>query len=401
MGRPPLPVGRHGNVSFRGVGTGKVRAACYVRDADGRRREVTATAPSRSKALAALQEKLDARPGFAGEMSGETPLAEVAAQWLGEVERAVESGQLAPNTERIYRGAWARHLAPAVGALRVREATAARLDAFLVAFRATHGPGITKTVRSVLSGVLGFAVRRGARTANPVRDLAPIPGARTRRPARALSAAERDQWLRAMDADEVACYHDVPGMTRVMLGTGVRISECLALLLDEMREDVADGVVRVEWQITRVTGVGLVRRRTKTAAGERTLRLPSWVTELVVERGEGRGWRGPLFPAPRSGGWRDPSNTSADLRAAAARADFGWVTSHVFRKTCATVLDEAGLSAREIADQLGHSKVSMTQDHYLGRQAVTARAAEALEVLGSAGNVVALPGVVGRRRVAR
>ena len=30
-----------------------------------------------------------------------------------------------------------------------------------------------------------------------------------------------------------------------------------------------------------------------------------------------------------------------------------------------TILDESGLSARQIADQLGHSKVSMSQDNYL------------------------------------
>ena len=56
------------------------------------------------------------------------------------------------------------------------------------------------------------------------------------------------------------------------------------------------------------------------------------------------------------------------------------MTSHVFRKTCATVLDGAGLSARQIADQLGHAKVSMTQDNYLGRRLTDRRTAEALEV---------------------
>jgi integrase len=55
------------------------------------------------------------------------------------------------------------------------------------------------------------------------------------------------------------------------------------------------------------------------------------------------------------------------------------VTSHVFRKTAATELDRAGLSARQIADQLGHSKVSMTQDRYLGRRAVDDQAANALD----------------------
>jgi len=52
---------------------------------------------------------------------------------------------------------------------------------------------------------------------------------------------------------------------------------------------------------------------------------------------------------------------------------------HVFRKTAATELDQAALSARQIADQLGHAKVSMTQDRDLGRRAVDDQAAEALD----------------------
>ena len=41
------------------------------------------------------------------------------------------------------------------------------------------------------------------------------------------------------------------------------------------------------------------------------------------------------------------------------------MTTHSFRKTVATLIDEEGLSARVGADQLGHSKVSMTQDRYM------------------------------------
>ena len=45
----------------------------------------------------------------------------------------------------------------------------------------------------------------------------------------------------------------------------------------------------------------------------------------------------------------------------------------------ATILDEAGLSARQVADQLGHARISITQDVYLGRRLASRRAAEALE----------------------
>ena len=44
-------------------------------------------------------------------------------------------------------------------------------------------------------------------------------------------------------------------------------------------------------------------------------------------------------------------------------------------------LDDEGLSARIVADQLGHARISMTQDVYMGRKAVDRAAASALEGL--------------------
>ena len=41
-------------------------------------------------------------------------------------------------------------------------------------------------------------------------------------------------------------------------------------------------------------------------------------------------------------------------------------------------LDEARLSAREIADYLGHDQISMTQDVYMNRKATGGSAAKAL-----------------------
>jgi integrase len=60
-------------------------------------------------------------------------------------------------------------------------------------------------------------------------------------------------------------------------------------------------------------------------------------------------------------------------------AGFGWATSHVLRKTTASVLDAGGLSAREIADQLGHARPSITMDRYMGRKVASDRGATVLE----------------------
>jgi hypothetical protein len=100
---------------------------------------------------------------------------------------------------------------------------------------------------------------------------------------------------------------------------------------------------------------------------------PDWCIQLLREGAQrlepltaGAGSR-PVFPAPL-GGWRDPSNTQSDLRDAFTASGFDGVTTHVFRQTVATLMDDAGLSARAAADQLGHATTSMTTDVHFGRK---------------------------------
>jgi hypothetical protein len=74
-----------------------------------------------------------------------------------------------PVTWHGYRGHLDRTVLLAHGALRLREATVPRLDAFLTAVRAASGTAAAKTCRSLVSGILGLAVRHGALPSNPAR----------------------------------------------------------------------------------------------------------------------------------------------------------------------------------------------------------------------------------------
>jgi transcriptional regulator with XRE-family HTH domain len=71
----------------------------------------------------------------------------------------------------------------------------------------------------------------------------------------------------------------------------------------------------------------------------------------------------------------------AEASAPIAADAMAWITSHAFRKTTATILDDAGQTARQIADQLGHARPSLTQDVYMGRKAKNPGAAQALETI--------------------
>jgi len=164
----------------------------------------------------------------------------------------------------------------------------------------------------------------------------------------------------------------------MMLATGLRIGETAAVVWDAVDLDAV--TVEVRGTVIRITGQGLViKPKPKSKSGWRTLELPSWaMTMLVARRPLDAQPHDPVFRAPM-GGLRDPSNSNADLREAFDSAGYDWVTSHVYRKTVATLMDVAGLSARAAADQLGHAKVSMTQDNYMGRRVAMTGAAKVLE----------------------
>lgn len=390
MGRPPLPIGTYGKIRCYERGSGWV-ARTNFRDYDGVTRPVERVGKSKAAAERALKTELQQRTrGRTGSLTRDSRVSEAAEQWFKRVEQKVIDGELAEGSAETYRRQLDNHVLIALGAFRLHEVDTPTVDDFLAAVKTNVGSATAKSCRSVLSGVMGFAVRRGALDANPVREaerLTRMPG----RQPRALTAAERDQWLTQLERDRRAVGKDLPDLTRFMLATGARIGEALAVSWDEVILDTGDpavpGMVRIEWKLYRAPGKGLKRvPRPKSEAGERLLPLPLFAVSMLrrrkvmasLDRDIESGAAVPVFPHS-SGGWRDPNNTRRDLRDARGSSDFAWVTSHVFRKTCATILDEAGLSARAIADQLGHARPSMTQDVYMGRKVVDPRNADALQ----------------------
>lgn len=296
--------------------------------------------------------------------------------WFVDIAEAVTEGRRSPNTARLYRGRIDNQILPALGALRIREVTVGRVDRLVGETRRHHDIGTAKAVRTILSGILGLAVRLDALDENPVRDVGRIES--RAKAARSLDvAAARD--LRAkIAADPVARARDLRDFTDMMLATGLRIGETAAVTWDALDLDAA--TVEVRGTVIRITGQGLtIKWKPKTRKGSRSLELPTWAVEMLRRRrpADARN-EDPVFTAPL-GGLRDPSNTNADLREAFDGAGYPWVTSHVYRKTVATLMDIAGLSARAAADQLGHAKVSMTQDNYFGRQVARTGAADVME----------------------
>jgi integrase len=375
-----LQIGEHGDISYRDRGE-RITASLYYRNHEGRRRRIEATADTRTgarrKALAILEERMSLGGGAGYALT--TTLGEVAADWMAQLNELVETGRRSPSTVALYRHALDRHVLPGVGALRLSDLTPARLDHFLHLKRSEKGYATAKLCRAVLSGVCGLAVRRDGLRFNPVRDVSSLEMNEPRE-ARALTIAECHEWLEILDRDAFARRKDLPDLARFLLGTGCRLGEAVGVHWEDV--DVERQVVHIRRTVLRVSGQGLIAKRPKSRAGERVLRLPLWLVAMLRERRGTKPGTSPVFPDV-IGGYRDRNNIEKDFRKVREGTAFAWVVPHTYRKTVATLLDAGGLSARTIADQLGHSRISMTQDVYMGRRAVDAAAASALDTLFS------------------
>jgi integrase len=381
MGRPPLSLGTMGEIRCYVQGSGRYRAVANYRDFDGVTRRVERTGRTKSAARSRLKEACRdrGRVDAYADITPDTKVQAVAELWYREIEFAVEAGDRSPGTAQTYRDRLDKQVIPAVGALRLREVTVSRVDALLKIVREKHGVGVAKLTRTVLSGVLGLAARHDALTGNPVRDAAAI---RTPQKTRAALTLEEVWDLRArLAADSQALAWDLPDFADMMLATGLRIGETSAITWAAL--DLDAELVEVRGTVIRIKGKGLViKLKPKSKAGWRTIELPTWTVTMLRKRlaeYEPNQWDA-VFTSP-TGRLRDPSNTQGDLRAVFDRAGYPEITSHTFRRTVATLMDQAGLSARAAADQLGHAKVSMTTDRYYGRGIRSTGAAQVLEAL--------------------
>lgn len=353
-------------------------ARVRFRGFDGRVRFVerrAKTARAAKKALRAeLEEQLRRGPGT--QLSPSSTFEDVAKLWLARVEQLAGMGQRSPATVETYRRQLEGHVLPRVGGLKLRELSTPVVDRVILDLHQNVGAATARTCRSIISGIMGLAVRQGAVLANPTREIERLEGQARREP-RALTAEEQALWFLGLGQDEVAQRQDLVDFSAFLLATGLRIGEALAVLWEEV--DLDAGLLTVSSTLIRVTGKGLLRKRTKSKAGQRVLMLPRWCTVMLRQRTEiGVAPYEPVF-ATADAGFRDPRNVSRNLAMARERLGFGWVTAHSWRKTMATVLDTNGASARMIADQLGHSRVSMSLDFYVGRKSADPRVLAALE----------------------
>ncbi|OCF90987.1 tyrosine-type recombinase/integrase [Nocardia brasiliensis] len=409
---------------------GHWQARVLVRDASGKRRDLARVSPMKRDAQGrripdrngsrATDAVLDAANAIRIDVGGELSEATSVRQlWALYRIYLVEQGRASATVERY--DLVAEMFDTAFGGRRLLEVTTSAIEAFLNDLGEAKGPGTMRTGRIVLSGMFRYAVRKDALSVNPVREskLAQNVEAKGRTGgSRDITVDELRFILAAVRTSEVACPRklsraernrktpvksytpptvaeycesaDLADWVTLLAGTGLRRSQAAGLLWSDI--NLERRTLRTSGKVVRVKGDGLVRVVSDDDPKNRSgaIALPDFVVEMLKLRRKELAAR-KLASRPTGGDaldlvfpsavWtlRDPQNLGHEwqrVREALGIPDD--VTAHSFRGAVATILDDAGLSARVTADVLGHVDPAMTQRRYMARGRVHHAAADAL-----------------------
>lgn len=369
-GRPRTPIGTSGAVNTRRLGK-SVMAESRFRDADGRLRRVSTSAPSAAAARRRLSEKLLARPGYGnrGQLHPSSSFVELADLWLADLELR----DLAEGTRHGYREHFRLHVRPAFEHYTLAEVTTGRVEWFLKA-QSSYSNARGRQSRTLLNLVFAFALRHEAIGRNPVAGTSPLP--KTKVSPQALTSAQI-----AAIREAAATWRSGPGLPgpksdgqvrdiiEVLLGTALRPGEALAL----RRRDITNGpegmIAHVTGTVVQSKGRGAMRQdHPKTDASVRHVAVPDFAAEVLRRRlnlisAEDSGRT--VF-ANKSGGPLSPYNVRRTFRDFLKLADLDGtgISLRWYRRTAATVIAR-GMGSDAAATFLGHTSSAITEGHYI------------------------------------
>jgi integrase len=237
--------------------------------------------------------------------------------------------------------------------------------------------------------MFALAVRHGALATNPIRDIGRLPS--RHRTVEALTVEDLDRVRAAIRAWQQPVpgksgprhTSDLADIVDLLLATGARIGEILALRWNDLDLDPAAPTVTICGTLVYLKGIGLFRQEwTKSEAGFRTVVLPRFAVTVLARRQEAKtdNDHDAIF-CTRNGTWLAPNNVRRQWRQARADTGLEWVVPHTFRKTVATLLDREGHSQAATA-QLGHSSEDVTKTYYIAKATAAPDVSTVLQTLG-------------------
>jgi integrase len=274
--------------------------------------------------------------------AGRVPFGGYAQAWIDE------RPGLRPKTLQLYRYLLRRHLVPGLGGMAVAEIREPQVRRWRKGLLDANVSEVTvaKAYR-LLKAIMNTAVDDGLIRRNPCR----IKGASQE------TSPERPVLIVAQ-VYALADAIDPQYRTLVLLATfgSLRWGELAALRRKDI--DLSAGTIRVERQLTEITGQGLTFGTPKSAAGRRTVPLPGMILIDLIDHLSQHVQAGNdalIFTSPEGKPLRHGNFTRRVWRPAVKETGMSGVHFHDLRHAGNTYTANAGANLRELMERMGHA----------------------------------------------
>ena len=277
-------------------------------------------------------------------------------QWFEDVQKPT----LRPSSIERYQFCIYKHILPALGHVQLQKLTAQQIQSFYNSKRkAGMAPESVITLHKVIHKALDNAVRWRLVSHN-VSDNITLPHGSERK-AQALTIEQVHDLL------NVAKGHELEAMIILLLDTGMRHGEAIALRWDDL--DLEKRTMSIHRTVSRLKQ-GQVEGSPKTESSERTITLSaSVVPALKAHRAKqnerklraGEKWHNLnlVFPS-RTGRHLEKINTIGRFHALLEQVGLPRIRIHDLRHTAITLMMEMGLNQKAIQERVGHTDMKMT-----------------------------------------
>ncbi|MDP9438491.1 MAG: site-specific integrase [Actinomycetota bacterium] len=329
---------------------------------EGQKRKVL-YGKTRAEVAEKLTRAMADRDGGLASDTGNLALGGYLERWL---EVSVK-GNVRPRTLDNYRMHVRRHIAPALGHIKLKTLSPAHVQCF---YRAKLDAGLASSTVRYMHAVLHRALKQALRWGLVPRNVveAVDPPKVEQEEAKALSPAEVKTLLLEARGDRLEALYVLA------VHTGLRQGELLGLRWDDV--DFKTGKLRVSRQLQNMRdGSGLVFAPLKTGKGRRTIRLTN-AASVALKRHRRRqaeeklgagtfyGDRGLIFATGKGTPLNASNVHSRSFKPLLKRAGLPDRRFHDLRHTCATLMLSQGVNPKIAQEVLGHANVAQTMDTY-------------------------------------
>lgn len=352
MARPPLEPGEAGEISISEAPGGKVRARCRFRATTGDVHQVEAS----GKSAAEARRRLKARLKNWTAPTQDKRFRDFAAEW---VQGLRDREEIRPQSADLYERTIRTTINPEIGGRTIAGITAPMLEELAdKAFE--RSPNICNKAISILRMIFEEAMRRGLIEHSPAASLKRRK-AKTKE-VRALTIDELGELRGLIREWQAGPRRRIPllDLVDLALSTGARLGELLAAKWENYDADT--GTLSIESTMVYIKGKGIVDQGTTKEDTRLRLPLTSFAIAILNERRAADPDGTYIFATYKGTPYTHPAISR--VLGEARGETYKWVTFHTFRKTVATLANEA--QGSEVASQLlGHTSDKITRKHYI------------------------------------